>query len=455
MRFNDHPAFEESLGIPFDDANQPLGLQLLATEQHYRKLERLADAYGLKLPDDHVPYHERRAKRKRPKQKRRTNQGDAPAVARTTKDTEQPAGEVLPDAEWPVSLHELIEQYKAEVYPRVSKHTREHIELSLRYYIRIDCVWDRHNPLQREQARLAIRAALVRENNSGRAGDNTVHKYFNRIRNLFDWIVAQKALDSTPMVKMDRPNRNRRSIRPPWEPMELEIILYWLEKVEEKEYPRDFSRRGTLLSESLRFLMLTGIRTKKEFMQITRENAASDYISVVSKVQPDQDPEDVRREIPVRLIPGLRECINRLLALPMRGRGDRRDKLWPYSSTDPLRKAFNLAVKYAGIPVNNRFLNCVRKTLENWLETEQGWHRQDVLDVVGHNREVSDQSYRKRTKGRDIEQRRKVREEQAQKRLRADRRVVRRTMHSIDKGRIATHQSPDVQAANHNVPTGK
>ena len=52
-------------------------------------------------------------------------------------------------------------------------------------------------------------------------------------------------------------------------------------------------------------------------MRITGSIARRDYIPVCSKVQPHQTEEEVRREIPVNAVPGLRDCIDRILEMEL------------------------------------------------------------------------------------------------------------------------------------------
>ncbi len=359
MRFGDSG---KKLGFAFLPRNKRLGLKILKEEQERRKLIRAANHFGLELPAHLQPKPEAEPK---------------------------PEGVI-------VSLHQLIKEFETLTYRSVSRFVKSHYRSAISHYVDFECQWDRLDEKQRLEARLLIRDQLVERHNSGELAVNTLEKCYRKMYIIFDHIVTDGALDKNPMDVLWKPKRERGSKRWRWLPEEAEIIVYWMEQIQKRTRKRD------LYSETFRLLLMSGIRDG-ELLKITREEARGDFFTACSKVLPNQREEDVRRQVIINSIPGLRECLNRLLALPESSR--RPGMLYPETNLNTIREIFNEAVMLAGIKRVNRTLNCARKSCIWWLENELGWSRQNIFDMIGHDEEVDDQYYREVAVGSVLEAR--------------------------------------------------
>ncbi|MEO5930422.1 MAG: hypothetical protein ABIR47_10865 [Candidatus Kapaibacterium sp.] len=357
MRFGDT---ETALGFPFTPEYKAMGMKILRDEQEKRRLERAAAVFGIDLPD-----------RLRP-----VSSGSSDDKSNGVR----------------VSLEGLLEQFRAATYPSATVHVKGHFECAIRHYVRKDCEWDMLDDEQVVKAGQLIHTSLVEAHNSGEIVPNTLSKYRKNIERVFDYIVQQGALKTNPAASM--PQQRRQSGNEPgrWEPEELAIILERLEKIQS----------SPAYADCVRLLSLSGIRIG-EIMKITREQARSDYLPACSKVQAHQSAQKVRREIPVQMIPGLRECLDRLLALPPSR--TRPTMLFPLNDLHKIRDDFNKACRLGDIQRNGRGINCCRKSAIWFLEHDLGWDRQFIIDMIGHSREVDDQHYREVPKGKDLEAR--------------------------------------------------
>lgn len=295
---------------------------------------------------------------------------------------------VAPDESRPITLHQAIEEYKSAKYAHVSPSVRGHHNRSFNYYVTKDVAWDSGSKGQRSAAGDAIGAMLKEQNNSPTLDATTKHQYFYYIRQFFDFVVASKWLDTNPMSTITRPRRKRGSPRGRWLPEELTAILKELRS----------GAPSPVFAHATAMLAKVGMRDG-EALKLTRAHARTDYLPACSKTQSGQKPKV--REVPVKLLPGLRKVLNDLLAMPS-GRGD---ALLPWSTLDVWCKEFNKAVDRAGIERNGRTLNCLRKTAIWWMEHDLGWDRQHICDVVGHTEEVDDEYYREAPTGKDVETR--------------------------------------------------
>ncbi|MDB5033830.1 MAG: hypothetical protein JWQ98_1071 [Chlorobi bacterium] len=358
MRFGDK---EIALGVPFTQEYKPYCLKILRAEQDRRRLEYAAATFGIDLPGHLRPVSNRPPAEQKPEGVRLTLEG-------------------------------LIEQFRMATYPSVSVHVRSHFECAIRHYVRVNYEWNILDDGHMVNVGQRIHTSLVKVHNSGEIALNTLSKYRKNIERVFEYIVAQGALKTNPAAGI--PQQRRQSGNEPgrWEPNELEIILERLEQIQ----------TSPAFADCVRLLMLSGIRIG-EIMKITREQAASDYLPACSKVQAHQSAEKVRREIPVRMIPGLRECLDQLLALPPSR--TRPTMLFPQTSLDNIRKDFSTACERGGITCTRRGINCCRKSAIWFLEHELGWDRQFIIDMIGHSREVDDKHYREVPKGKDLEMR--------------------------------------------------
>ncbi|MEP7220112.1 MAG: hypothetical protein ABI876_14410, partial [Bacteroidota bacterium] len=189
-------------------------------------------------------------------------------------------------------------------------------------------------------------------------------------------------------------------------------------------------------------LLITGMRDG-EILKITRKEAKGDFLMAISKVQRTKRAIEVKREIPINHLPGLREVLDRLLALPPSPQSHRSDYLLPFATLNKLRKQFNRALEYSAIEPMGRTLNCCRKSTIWWLEDELLWDRQDIIDMIGHSEEIDDKYYRDRPKGQALESRIKRRFE------------ARDAGHLFDRqGHNGKEINSSVVGAHHHTSTG-
>ncbi|MEP7220142.1 MAG: hypothetical protein ABI876_14560, partial [Bacteroidota bacterium] len=333
LRFGDQ---EQSLGFAFTRENMALGLKILREQQNLRKLHRIAQKFNLELPG-HLKAPEE------PKEK----------------STETP--EPLPER-W-LSLQAMIDDFKEATYPHSSVSVQSHHNRAIAYYIRKAITWDVKSDDLIEQAHEAIYTMVKDAHNSDEIGINTKVKYYDYLLPIFDHLVKRKWLKSNPARDLKRPQRQRGSRRGRWTEMEMELILYWMEKI-------DQSGRFAMAT---RLLLLTGVRDG-EALKMARTHAAGKFIPACSKVNP-RTRENTTRWIPVDLIPNLRWVVDQLLAYPASTK--RREYLLPWKDLAKWRVVFNAAVELSGIDRRERTLNCCRKSAIWWLEQELLWPRQD------------------------------------------------------------------------------
>ncbi|MEP7219820.1 MAG: hypothetical protein ABI876_12940 [Bacteroidota bacterium] len=345
LRFGDQ---EESLGFAFTRENMPLGLKILRERQNLRKLHRVAEKYNIELPG-HLK----------------------------TAVEQQDTLEAVPER-W-MSLQEMIEDFKEATYPHSTLSVQSHHNRAIAYYIRKSITWDVKSDDLIEQAHEAIYLMVKEAHSSEELNVNTKVKYYDYLIPIFDHLVKRKWLKTNPVRDLKRPQRQRGSRRGRWTEMEMELIMYQMEKV-------DASGQFAMAT---RLLLLTGVRDG-EALKMTRTHAVGKFIPACSKVNP-RTREDTTRWIPVDLIPNLRWVVDQLLTMPVK-RG--RDFLLPWRDLNKWRAVFNAAVDLAGIERRDRTLNCCRKSAIWWLEQELLWPRQDIEDMVGHAEDVDDEYYR-------------------------------------------------------------
>ncbi|MEP7219531.1 MAG: hypothetical protein ABI876_11480, partial [Bacteroidota bacterium] len=200
MRFGDK---EVSLGFAFTEENKARGLQILREEQQKRKLLYAAEEFGLELPG-----------RLRPR-------------------VEEKELGPAPEQRIVVSLHAIAKNFLDNVCQTFSKDVVKHYQRAIGYYLIADCEWDMLDENQVTMARMAINKKLLEAHKSRRVIDNTLDKYYTYINKFFqDYVVAPKYLDLNPVIGIPRPHRNRESLRGRWLPEEVEVIVFWMERIQ-------------------------------------------------------------------------------------------------------------------------------------------------------------------------------------------------------------------------------
>jgi site-specific recombinase XerD len=342
MRFGDK---DIALGFPFIPANKRRGLSLLRAEQERRQAVRYASRFGMTLPEQ-------------------------------LRSDENERGR-------PTTLHSLIATYKHEHFAHFTETKVDWYERALAFYITKEVAWDGASQKQRRAAYDALKKMLSEANNGMRVGDDTKSKFYDYVGRIFDWMVAEEWLDKNPMRALPKAARKRKSTKMRWTPEEVQKIL--------KELVKEKNPAYYLATQ----MMCTSGMRNCEVLSLTRKDARQDSFSITAKGE--------TRNVPVKAIPGFREILDRLLALPTPTR--RAEFLFAEESDANWRNAFNRAVKRAKIEPGERTLYCCRKSAIWWMEHTLLWDRQDICDVVGHDEDTDDKYYRDKPTAEDLEDR--------------------------------------------------
>lgn len=343
---------DTALGFAFVPANKRQALALLKAEQERREAIRYAERFGMALPEQ--------LRTAEPERGRRT------------------------------TLHALITMYKHEHYGHISQSARDWHDRGLAFYVTQNVAWDAASQSERRQAYDALKAMLIAANNVTRITDDTKSKYYDYAGLVFDWIVAEEWLNKNPLRSLPKPKRKWRSTKERWTGEEVQKILAELRKIEPTPH----------FSLATEVLAVGGFR-RCELMSMTRDEARENYLAITAKGQ--------TRNIPILAIPGLRELLDRMLALELpvqvRKQAMRPEHLFPFPRTDKWGRLFNKAVKNAGIDPGERTLYCMRKAAIWWMEHTLLWDRQDICDVVGHDEDTDNRYYRQSPEAQDLEDR--------------------------------------------------
>ncbi|HVZ38683.1 MAG TPA: hypothetical protein VHI13_05360 [Candidatus Kapabacteria bacterium] len=365
---------EIALGFAFIPANKRLGLKLLKAVQEWLLALELAGRFGLTVPE--YPDADENGQ-----------------VRQLLRKLARHFSEVIPEhlrseeavRETSVDLHALVATFKEQHFPHFSEDKKDWYARAIKFFIIRQVSWNAASREDRHGAYAAIKAMLNECNVLEKLSSDTRSKYYDYVGAIFDWIVSEEFLDKNPMRALPKPKRKQYTTKAEWTLEEAQKIFAAMRKIEPAPH---YSLATELLS-------VGGFR-RIELFRLTRTEARKNYLTITAKGE--------TRHVPVLAVPGLRELLDRMLALP--ASPERPDYLFPDDpDSDSWNRLFRRAVRKAGIVPGERTLYCMRKTAIWWMEHTLLWDRQDICDVVGHDRDTDDRFYRKTPSGQELEDR--------------------------------------------------